>query len=424
MNVAMFTNAYTPIVGGVERSIETFSEDMRQLGHATLVVTVAVPGTWDSTDLIFRLPGITEIAGTQFSLRLPVPAGLRARLDRFEPDVVHSHHPFMLGDTALRVARRRELPLVFTHHTMYERYAYLFSEESAALQRVCRAIATEYANLCDLVIAPTFSIRDVIRDRGVESDIEVIPTGIDVDFYRRGDGGACREQHGIPADAFLLGYVGRVVKVKNMEFLARAAARFLQVCESAWYLVVGDGESQQRVRSILEDAGVSERVVMTGALQGAELAGAYAAMDLFGFASTTDTQGIVLVESFAAGTPVVALQAPGAVDTIEDGKTGRLLGADTDEDGFAQALCEACRHPDRVAEWSECAAKAAEHYDRRRCAKRLLDCYESLCAANGKEAGEPSDFLDAIQERFAAEWDLLREKFAVAGQALQDDTSA
>jgi len=132
MNIVMFTNAYEPVIGGLEQSVTTFAEDFQAEGHRVLIVTLAFPGAEKSDETVFRLPAIKEVAGTEFSIRLPVPAGLKERLDAFEPDIVHSHHPFMVGDTALRVARRRGLPLVFTHHTLYERYAYLFSRESEA----------------------------------------------------------------------------------------------------------------------------------------------------------------------------------------------------------------------------------------------------------------------------------------------------
>ena len=151
----MYRSTDPGLIGGHEQSVHTFTTDFRDMGHDVLVVTLEVPGARSSDEQVVRLPAVTEAGGTEFSMRLPVPSGLHRRLDSFSPDVVHSHHPFMLGDTAFRVARRHGLPLVFTHHTLYEEYTYLFSRESSALEQMAMHIATEYANLCDHVVAPT-----------------------------------------------------------------------------------------------------------------------------------------------------------------------------------------------------------------------------------------------------------------------------
>ena len=421
LNIAMFSNAYWPVVGGLERSVATFADDLRELGHRVLIVTLAFPGAEESEETIFRLPAVKEIGGTQFSFKLPVPAGLKARLDRFAPDIVHSHHPFMVGDTALRVARARGLPAVFTHHTMYERYTYLFSRESQALQRIAMAIATEYANLCDRVVAPTASIQRMIRQRGVRVPIDVIPTGVDVEFSGSGDGAGFRRKHGIPPDAFVLGYLGRVVEAKNMEFLAQAVARFLQESPDDVFLAVGDGESVTTVRRCLGEAGVADRLYLTGALGGRAVADAYAAMDLFAFASRTETQGIVLIESFCAGVPIVALDAPGARDIVQDGRNGVLLDDGASAERFAEELLRVRRDDALRGSMRRSARERARDYDRRTCANQLEAVYRRLCDGRPRRRPDTGDPWPALQERFATEWDLFREKIAVITAAVRGE---
>lgn len=413
MNIAMFTNAYAPIVGGVARSVETFAETLRTMGHQVLVVTVTVSGATQSSDHVFRLPAIKHIAGTQFSLKLPIPASLRDRLDAFNPDIIHSHHPFMLGDTALRVARRRGRPLLFTHHTRYEHYAYQFRHDSKVLENICKAVATEYANLCDAVIAPSPSIKQLIQKRGVTPPVDVIPTGVDIQRYAAGDRKASRKRRGIPAEAFVVGYLGRVAEVKNIEFLARAVMRFLQRCPTAWFLIAGDGDSVGTVKQILLDGGVANRSVITGDISGHTIADVYAAMDVFAFASKTDTQGIVLIEAFSAGIPVIALDAPGPRDTIEDGRTGRLLHADISENMFTQALFDIFRNEATRRGWSDAARERVKDYDAGKCAERLISCYQATQQNYRSRRDTPLDLFDSLQERFTAEWDLFREKIAV-----------
>jgi glycosyltransferase involved in cell wall biosynthesis len=417
MNIAMFTNAYKPIVGGLEQSVATFSGDFCQMGHHTLIVTLNFPGAEKTDENIFRLPSLLEVAGTEFSFKLPVRAGLKKRLNLFSPDIIHSHHPFMLGDTALRVSRKYGLPLVFTHHTLYEGYAYLFGRESAMFRRFAMNIATEYANLCDLVIAPTDSIRDIIRTRGVRVPIEVIPTGIDIELCGSGRRDEFRKKYGIPAGAFVLGYLGRAVKAKNMDFLAQAAARFLLECPAAWFLLAGDGESAEPFRHCMQEAGVSDRVVMTGKIEGRAVADAYAAMDLFAFASKTETQGIVLLESLCAGVPIVALDAAGTRDIIQDGKNGLLLNDDIPPEEFAEELCRVKKDPELLNRWGKAARERAAEFDRKRCAGNLLDAYGNLMERSPLPQTEDPRPWMSLHERFAAEWNLLKEKMSVLAAA-------
>ncbi len=414
MNIAMFTNDYEPVIGGVSRSISTFEEDLRRMGHDVLVVTLAFRGAEESTETVFRLPALKEVGGTQFSAKLPVPSGLAHRLDAFAPDLIHSHHPFMVGDTALRVARRRGLPLVFTHHTLYERYTYLFSRDSRTLERIAMAIATEYANLCDRVVAPTKSIERLIRQRGVRAPITVIPTGIDVGARRKGRGADFRRRHGLAPESFVVGYLGRVVEAKNMAFLMQAVVKFLQQNRDSWFLVVGDGESTDDVRRQAQAGGVEDRVVMTGSLTGQAVVDAYAAMDTFAFASTTETQGIVLIESLCAGVPVVALDAPGTRDSIADNRNGLLLAPDASCEEFAAQLHRVKHDADLRCRLSKEARRRARDFDRKKSADRLMAVYAQLCQHPPRSpVDKKADVWPAIQEGFVAEWDLLMEKLAV-----------
>ena len=120
MRIAMFTNTYLPHVGGVARSVSTYEEELRRRGHQVRIVAPTFEGAAQSTYDVLRVPAIQGFNGSDFSVRLPQPGLIAAFLDDFRPQVIHSHHPFLLGDSALRFAWSRRLPLVFTHHTLYE----------------------------------------------------------------------------------------------------------------------------------------------------------------------------------------------------------------------------------------------------------------------------------------------------------------
>lgn len=406
----MFTNTYAPLVGGIEKSVETFSEDLRALGHEILIVTLEQSKADHTEPGILRLPALPGIVGGQYAYMLPGAAGLNAALDEFAPDLIHAHQPFMLGSSAFRHAVRRELPLVFTNHTLYERYAdRTFLGELEALERAARALAVVYSNRCDAVIAPTKSIATILKSQGVEPALEIVPTGIDTSKFGGGDGTAFRRRHEIPEGAFLVGHLGRLIPAKRIEFLAEATAAFLKTTPEARALFCGEGESVPAIQEHFATAGVENRLVLLGNLSDTEIVDAYAAMDLFIFASLTDTQGIVLLEAMAAGAPVLAIRATGPEDLVIDGKTGRLLDPVATPADFAKALLTLVTGSS-LRRYAEAARARAEEFDRRLCAGMLLDVYGRALerkALSGDLMANPESALESFHRRVEAEWQLL-----------------
>jgi 1,2-diacylglycerol 3-alpha-glucosyltransferase len=201
MNICMFTNTYLPHVGGVARSVQFFTEDLIGMGHRILVVAPSFPkDTETAGDLpeVIRVPALQHFNGSDFSVRIPLPFYINQQIEKFVPDVVHSHHPFLLGDAAIRVARKWKLPLVFTHHTLYEQYTHYIPLELDALKEFVVRLATLYANLCSRVVAPSRSIALLLRERGVRRPIEVIPTGVDISFFAAGNGKKFRRDSDLP----------------------------------------------------------------------------------------------------------------------------------------------------------------------------------------------------------------------------------
>ena len=117
MKILMVSNTFTPHVGGVSRSVEAFSNQYRELGHNVLVICPQFEGT-ASTGIVLRVPAIEHFRHTDFSFPLPIPSGAHRMINQFAPEVVHSHHPFLLGDTALRVAPMRDTCRVQSPHAI------------------------------------------------------------------------------------------------------------------------------------------------------------------------------------------------------------------------------------------------------------------------------------------------------------------
>lgn len=407
MKIVMMTNTYLPHVGGVARSVDSFATTFRDRGHRVLVIAPKFKDCPENEHDVLRVPAIQNFNGSDFSVRLPANPAIPQTVQEFEPDIIHSHHPFLMGDTALAMAALVECPVVFTHHTMYEQYTQYVPGDSPAMKQFAIRLATEYANLVDHVIAPSRSVADILRSRGVETPITAIPTGIDPGKFAGGDGGAFRKQHDISDADFVIGHVGRLAVEKNLPFLARAVCALLKKHEAARFIVVGSGECVKQIEQIAADRGVSDRVLLTGTLQGSALADAYHAMNVFAFVSKSETQGMVLAEAMTAGVPVVAIDAPGAREVVEDAKNGRLLMTESEAD-FTNALDDIMKRDDTaVQSMRDAALQTAESFSLDRTADALFDLYERCIADENLPAlSRDVDPLERIFDLLENEWKL------------------
>lgn len=403
----MMTNTYVPFVGGVERSVVTFANEYRARGHRVLVAAPEYEGRPEKEPDVIRYPAIRHFNGSEFSVKLPIPGFGDKAVEDFAPDVIHAHHPFLMGDTALRIAYRENCPLIYTQHTLYEAYTHYVPWHSEGLKRFVIELSTGYANLCDAVLAPTPSISNLLTKRGVRTPVHVVPTGLEAQTYVRESGRDLRKRKGIPAQAFVAGHVGRLAPEKNLTFLSEAMVDFLQAEPKAHFLLVGDGPASGEIHDLFERAQVLHRVHATGTLEGEELLKAYHAMDAFVFASLSETQGMVLMEAMAAGLPVVAVDAFAVRDIVNDGLNGRLL-KNPGRQAFAAALEDLLGLPALKKKLSQGARKTAHDYSMARCAEKALTIYSSVLEKKlNRRKSDRSDWARAAR-RVQAEWDIWK----------------
>jgi glycosyltransferase involved in cell wall biosynthesis len=419
MKIAMFTNTYLPHVGGVAKSVKALEDGCRVHGHEVRVIAPEFDGEEGPAEVL-RVPSIRNFNDSGFCVKLPSLGLVRDFMDAFQPDIIHSHHPFLLGDTALREAWKTGVPIVFTHHTLYERYTHYVPFDSTALKRAAIQLATEYCNLCDLVIAPSESIARLLRERQVRTNVEVVPTGIDTGSFARGRNFRFRNRLGIPWTAKVVGHVGRLAKEKNLEFLGEAVARCLEVASDAVFLLVGDGECSEDLLELLKRHVDGGRIYHPGKQTGDDLIDAYAAIDCFAFSSQSETQGMVLAEAMAAGSPVVALDGPGVREIIKDGENGILLHSDASPGEFAEALLWILGDEDFSRSCSPKAIETAAEFDTEPCVMRVLGLYQALISSHAASAGDRATRWDRFVNGIEIEWDLVAARMSAAAAAVME----
>ncbi|MBN1869858.1 MAG: glycosyltransferase [Candidatus Omnitrophica bacterium] len=424
MKILMMTNTYAPMVGGIEESIRSFTREFERLGHEVVIVAPECEGAPPDEAGVIRLKAIQKFNHSEFSIALPMSSLLPELMKTFMPDIIHCHHPFWMGDIALRLSSQFRIPLVFTYHTMFEHHMHYLPIQNEGIKRFIIELFTGYANLATQVIVPSESVRAILLARGVQAPMTVAPTGVDLEKYSKGDGSVIRKRSGIPSDAVVIGYVGRLALEKNLEFLSRCVAAYLKNEPKSHFLVAGEGPLGDLVKKIFDEQGVGKRLHLAGSLNGQDLVDCYHAMNIFAFASLSETQGIVLVEAMAAGLPVVAIDAPGVREVVKDGYNGRLI-FEENQNYYLEALSWCLKQaPGEFERMKKNARATTKEFAVDLCANRMLEIYQEVRVKEYASPDYKNSAWGSLADRLKNEWEMFKNMMQSGGAAMADTTSS
>lgn len=323
MKIAMMTNNYKPFLAGVPVSIERLSRGLRANGHEVVVFAPDYDGQ-EADENVVRYHALVKGVANGFSVPYCLDAKIEKAFKEGNFDVIHVHHPMLIGRTALYLSKKYDVPLCFTYHTRYEQYLHYI--RASFLQEMVPYYVNQYTSQCDLVFAPTPSMQAYLEDIGTSARVAVLPTGITRESFAPDQAEAARlRRELLDGKKFLFCTVARLAKEKNLEFLFRALAERKHLRETDFRLVlVGDGPYKKELSDLAETLDIAEEIVFAGRVPNEKVADYCKAADLFLFSSLSETQGIVLLEAMAAGTPVLAVKASGVKDVVVNGKNGYM----------------------------------------------------------------------------------------------------
>ena len=376
MRIGLFTDAYLPEISGVTLLVRRLRDELERLGHETYVYAPRYDRPSDDERRTFRFR-----AGPVFAYktaRMAVPYNRDAARSFRDLDVIHSHTPFSLAYAALGAAYRHRTPHVQTYHTYLSQYRHYVPRALRPSVRGAEAYSAFLCNRCTAVTAPTRSIEQELRRFGVKRPIHVLPFGPDLTLYEMPPVWEPRVSLAIPDDATLYLYAGRVAEEKNLRFLLRAFGRIHAAEPHSVLVLAGDGPSRAGLEDQAASSGLADAVRFAGFLDQQHLKDMYREADLFLFASKTETQGLVLVEAMAGGTPAVAVDALGVRDVVRDGENGFLVAED--EDAFACKALEIAGTPTLLETLRSGSRQTAVESSVQRSTQRLLEIYESCIA--------------------------------------------
>ena len=388
MRVGLFTDAYVPEVSGVTMAVRWYREELERRGHKVYVYAPRYERSNDDDDRTYRFR-----AGPVFgykTARMALPYSRAAFQSFASLDVVHSHTPFSLAYAAIAAAMRHRLPHVQTYHTYLSQYRHYIPWPIRPTVRAAEAYSALLCNRCTVVTVPTSAIKNELIRYGVNRPIHVIPLGPHLPLFDRPACWMPREELNVPPERRLLLYAGRLAAEKNLLFLLRGFARIRRELPDSTLVVAGDGPLRERMEREANALGIRPDVRFTGFLDHPRLVDLYHEADLFLFASKTETQGLVLVEAMAGGTPAVAVGELGVVDVVRDGVNGYLVSED--ETCFARAVIAALSDRETYVSLCSGAKATAGRMSVQSYTDRTIELYEACLSSMVRTARRPRRF--------------------------------
>ena len=379
----MISDVYFPRVNGVSTSILTFTRCFLSQGHeVSLIAPTYLAAHQDEFDII-RIPSwqVPLDPEDQF-MHVKHIKSMLPELANAGYEVLHIHTPFVAHYAGRWLARKLGIPLVLSYHTFFEAYLekYMPWVPHGILRRTARSISRNQCNEVDGIVSPSNQMLEKLHEYGVEQQARVIPTGIPLDRFQLAEHNTFRQQYGLPEDAFVMLYLGRVAHEKNIGFLIDMFVEVNRRAPHARLIIAGEGPAESSLQKHAERTGLGDKIHFIGYLRPLQaVVDCYAASDLFVFASETETQGLVLLEAMACNTPVVSCASLGSKDVLQDGE-GCIISP-LDIETFADHVCSLTGNPERLASLAERGRAYVDGWSDSSQAIKMLGFYQDLIDA-------------------------------------------
>ena len=363
MKIGFFTETFLPQTNGVVTSIESFGTELVKRGHEVHIYCPKTEIKSHNGMIVHSKPSIPFLPYPEFKVGFPI--GPVEKLD-----IVHTHGPFFMGNYGLSVAKKQEIPKVSTFHTLLSEFVDYIAPMGIG-EKTLKKIAWKYCNYhyskYDQVITPSRVVRDMLK---IKKPITVIPTGIDINLLKPMDREKSREKLGITADKFYL-CLGRLSFEKNLEVVIKAAKDFLG--DDSQMVIAGRGPAQDSLQKLVKELRLGQKISFVGYVSELDKVRYYSSADAFITASTSETQGIVVLESMACGCPVIGAKSLAIPEFVKNKKNGFLF-----EPGDYKQLAGLVANFEYTDNMANEALETAHRYSNEKCTDRLERLYDKL----------------------------------------------
>ena len=342
MRVGIFTESYPPLVNGVATSILMLQRALEKEGHEVFIITVGndkLKYTLENDGKILRLPSVNIAHLYDYKATSVYPIKAINIIKKMNLDVIHTNVEFTIGMFARVVSVQLGIPLVHTYHTMWEDYTHYITKNIKVLDMVTKG-AVKYLSIffgdktATELIVPTKKIYDLFKEKyNVSKNIHIVPTGIETSrFYKENfndkDVNNLKKYLGIKRKDFVLLTVSRIAQEKSIDDLIIDHRDLMKKYPNMKLLIVGDGPDLDELKKLAKDINIENNVIFTGKVAHQDVPKYYQLGDIFVTASTTETQGLTVVEAASASLPIVAINDSSFKNSVVDDLNGYLYNSD------------------------------------------------------------------------------------------------
>ena len=339
MKIGIFTDAYEPHISGVTTSIKMLKEALEKMHHEVYIVTANLDGKgfkYDKKNKIIYMTGIktgiyqTKLTGIYSSKAMRI-------IKSWDLDVIHSQTEFGVGYFSRIVAKRLNIPVVHTYHTLYEDYVHYVTHghfNNFAKKLAIKLTKYYCEKKCDELIVPTDKIKDLFVNKyGIKKYANVIPTGIDIDKFQvneemKKEITKIKKKYKIKDTDFVIGSVGRIAPEKSFDKLLYNIRDMVKVNNNIKVMLVGGGPDLENLQKLTKELKLDNFVIFTDKVDYSLVPIYFNTFDVVVSFSTTETQGLTIIEGLAASKPTICTDDESFKAMIEHNYNGYLFKND------------------------------------------------------------------------------------------------
>ena len=407
MRIGIFTDSYTPYISGLVTSEVMLKEALEKQGHTVYVVTANLENfkyTYDEKEKIIRIPGVpVGIYDARLTGIYPLQA--IQTIKNWNLDVIHSQTEFGVGTFARIIAKQLNIPIVHTYHTMYEDYIHYITKGHfmGPSKKIVEYLTKFYCDktITELIV-PTRKTYNLFKEKyHVERNVHIIPTGIEVErFYKeqfkKEDVIRLKRSLNISSKDFILTFVGRLGKEKSVDFLIEAHKKVISKHSNVKLLIIGDGPEMNDFVKLVKELKLEDNVVFTGKVAWEMIPLYYQLTDIFVTASTTETQGLTVIEAMAASIPIVCIEDESFKIAVVDDLNGYFFKT---QSTYIKRINYLIENPKELKRLANQARVSSEMHSSKYFALKVLAVYE-LAIQNKTKSSKLHKFKNTIKKVF------------------------
>jgi glycosyltransferase involved in cell wall biosynthesis len=413
MKILIASDLHWPVLNGVATFSRNLAKGLADQGHEVVVIAPSQDGKKskqvDGNYVIYRTRSTVFPFYQNFRISLTPQLEVRKIIQDFQPDVIHIQMPLGIGQAAMFIGRRYDIPVISTSHAMAENLLDNL-KKVAPLSRPINYMLSDYGrrfhSKADVITSPTES---GIKSFGkhvekVNKPIEIISNGVDLcEYIPQAPAPETYKKFNLPTDLPIVTYIGRVDAEKHLSVLLRAMERVLSQTK-AHLLIVGAGVDSNNLEELADELHIKDHVTFAGRVSDEDKVALEHVGRLYAISSPAELQSIATLEAMACGQPVVAVDAGALGELCHDGENGFLFSLDDDEE-MADGIMKILSNDELREQFSKESLAIARTHDLNSTIAQFQALYERTIELKKKEISErPAGFVDRVREKELKEY--------------------